>query len=114
VQASTPPPLRHSIGYTDRGGWEERTEKKKRRREKGAKVEEGDEVMKNGSDDAGSDWGPYEDLSSYEVEDEAPVALTKIQAAPHPAAKKPLAKNPGQQRQPPRTSLLAIPEPRGW
>jgi len=71
--------------------------------------------MKDGSDDAEIDWRPYEDLSSYEDEDEALVAPpTKIQAAPVQRQKNRLAENPGQPRQPPRTSSLAIPEPRGW
>jgi len=49
--------------------------------------------MKDGSDDAKIDWRLYEDLSSYEDEDEAPVVSpTKIQAAPRPVAKKPVGR----------------------
>jgi len=65
---STPPVTVSPAGIqTEKVGRREKG--KDKRRERGAKVEEEDEVMKDGSDDAGIDWRPYEDLSSYEDED---------------------------------------------
>jgi len=62
--------------------------------------------MKDGSDDTKIDWRLYEDLSSYEDEDEAPVLPpTKIQAALRPAAKK-LA---GRKSRPTKTAPEDIP-----
>jgi len=105
VQVSTPQVAVSPAG-TQTEEIERREKGKQKKRERGAKVEKEDEVMKDGSDDAESNWRPYEDLSSYEDEDEAPVVpLTKIQAAPRPAAKKPV----GRKSRPTKTAPEDIP-----
>jgi len=105
VQVSTPQVAVSPAG-TQTEEIEGREKGKQKEEERGAKVEEEDEVMKDRSDDAESNWRPYEDLSSYEDEDEAPVVPpTKIQAAPRPAAKKPV----GRKSQPTKTAPEDIP-----
>jgi len=80
VQASTPQ-LQVTVSPAGTQTEEvERMEKgKEKRRERGAKVEEEDEVMKDELDDTRIDWRLYEDLSSYEDEGEAPVHGTTHQ-----------------------------------
>ena len=113
VQASTPPPVTVSPAGTQTEEVERREKGKEEMRERGAKVEEEDEAMKGKLDDAGIDCNqPYEDLSSYEDEDEAPVAPpTKIQIASRLAAKTLVGRKSRRTKAAPP---LAIPEPRGW
>jgi len=92
VQWSAPRvPLTSTSAHTEevvRGEQERRDRREEKRAGRGARAEGEDVVMEDMPGDAEVTWQPYEDLSGYEGEDEAPVVAppTKKQATRRPAA----------------------------